>query len=166
MKLENRITPPESNFPNEINQNIPPFQSLLDQLSNIPPDEQTYAVLLVRKILEMVANDEFSKVPLQFLSDTRDEGLEMVIDEVIEDLRSNWRVEHPTKQEEVLSVFRKHPPKTIITNEELSVIFGNTSNPEKTASSKLSYIEKRLKDRGYRFEHVSGHRIVPVDNNS
>lgn len=87
--------------------------------------------------------------------------LDRIMEEVIEGLRENHRVKHPTKFEQVILRLMLDPNE-VLTLDDLSPIFATTFDAEYSARNLIAKLNEKLEQYHVSLEHVPAYRIIPA----
>ena len=74
-------------------------------------------------------------------------------DEIIDDLRANWRVSQPTKYEQVLEVFRTRISEVVSINELTPIFENSASDPNNAVTHAISKLNRKLEPMELRIQH-------------
>lgn len=92
--------------------------------------------------------------------------LRPIVAALIAELRSNWRREHPTKQEMVMRYFFEQAGNLVATEELVPWFEQESSAPDISVQKIISNLNKRLEKHNLRIESVSTYRLTQADPSS
>ena len=84
-----------------------------------------------------------------------------VFDQVIDELRANWRVEHPTKYEQVLEAFLAASYQGV-TVSNLTPLFEDAARPANSAVTAIDRLNDKLAPKGLRIERPPQFYVIPL----
>jgi hypothetical protein len=84
------------------------------------------------------------------------------LDAIIQELRGNWRAEHPTKFEQLLNAFKERDFEPMETEEIAQLLFSNSAEPERAVQMKISILNSKLEKYGLRIERFSSYEMRKI----
>lgn len=115
---------------------------------------------LQRTLLEQLGSENSEKDTLEELKDI-DPDLHRAVEEYLVEIRSNKRVQHPTKLEKVLLKLDKNP-HSLITLEQLLELTGTPKESDAVIRNIITKIRKHLDKKGFSnlLPHVSAFSLL------
>jgi hypothetical protein len=84
------------------------------------------------------------------------------LERTIEELRSNWRIEHPTNFEQLLSAFRERNFEPIEAEELAQLLFSDSTEPERAVHNTISKLNSKLKNHNLKIERFSSYELCSL----
>lgn len=98
-------------------------------------------------------------LPLTMGGERRKEGSDPSLKGIIEELRSNWRIEHPTKFEQLLNAFQARDFQPMAAEEIAQLLFSDSADPERAVQMTISKLNSKLEKYHLKIERFSSYEL-------